>query len=160
MPFTRLPLAIGGRGGWRAGSGKDMRMAPHHLIAGRGEELLEASCASLFKFQRHEQHGVEHVAELFTQRPGGTAVFDRFKHFPGFFDEVGEEAGDGLGAVPGAASGGLEAAGGGDQIPKWIAGAELGVACLTLPAGYVMMAPVAVTGHAEYSNTRIEGNPE
>ena len=101
-----------------------MRMAPHHLVAGRGEELLEASGTSLFEFQRHEQHGVEHVAELFAQGSGRTAVFDRFKHFPGFFDEVGKQAGDGLGAVPGAAPRGLKAAGGGDQAPKRIIGAK------------------------------------
>ena len=122
--------------------------------------MLEASGISLFEFQRHEQHGVEHVSELFAQCLGRTSVFDRFKDFPGFFDEVGKKAGDGLGAVPGAAPRGLEASGGGDQAPKRIIGAKRRVACLTLPVGYVMMAPVAVTGHVEYSNTRIEGNSE
>ena len=106
-----------------------MGMPPHHFFPGGGQEPFETASLPLLGFQRHEQHGVEHVTQFFEHGPSVAAMFDRFKDFPGFLNEIGKEARHGLGAVPGAPAGRLEAAGGGDEVPKGIAAADLRGAC-------------------------------
>jgi hypothetical protein len=105
-PFSALDLVPPrDHGSHRPGTGaaEDMGMAPDHFRLDPLQEPVKPAPALPLGHQRNNEHRVESIAQLLLQLAVPAAAHD-FKHFPRFFNQVGQERGNSLSAVPSAAA--------------------------------------------------------
>ena len=76
-------------------------MAPDHLLRDGADHVGEGEAAGLARDLRVEHDLEKQVAQLVAEVARGAAL-DRVGDFVGFFENVGHEAGVGLGEIPGA----------------------------------------------------------
>ena len=83
------------------GIAEHVRMAAHHLVADRSDDVGEGERALLLRHARMEHHLQQQVAQLVLQVAQVAAV-DRIGDLVGLFDRVRRDAGEVLFDIPGA----------------------------------------------------------